>query len=244
MISHIFFDLHGTLIDSARLHPCYSTRLGEIMAARYGGLPENWSEANRSILADWDSYYTDLNLSGDEGMNHLWEGMYRTTRALFRLTETPEPEHNDLTNLARELAGLVSQKCDALFPEVRPLVEQLHKMGFHLGVTTHIIVTQARGILTGGGIIEYFDAPIIGADSAGQVDKDEGYYRFVVGQTRVAPEHCLIVDDQSLPLRGAKAAGMRTLQVFRGMLKNSPADHILHGDLSGLTTYLKSETMN
>ena len=38
-ITHIFFDLHGTLVDTALMSPCYAASLGDLMADTFGGDP-------------------------------------------------------------------------------------------------------------------------------------------------------------------------------------------------------------
>ncbi|MEO8395909.1 MAG: hypothetical protein ABI700_23135, partial [Chloroflexota bacterium] len=83
-ITHVFFEVPGVLVDRAALRRGYRANLGRIMAERYEGSAVEWCAAYDCILADWDSYYADLNLSGDDGIADMREGQYRTTRALFR----------------------------------------------------------------------------------------------------------------------------------------------------------------
>src|SRR5688500_4686676 len=125
MITHVFFDLVGTLVDRRKLLPCYSSELGRVMTERYGSHPKEWMEAYVRVMEDWDSYYADLDLGGENGMAHMWEGLYRTTRALFRLTNTTEPSKKEIQELSRELPGLASANCDALYDDVRPIMDDL-----------------------------------------------------------------------------------------------------------------------
>jgi HAD superfamily hydrolase (TIGR01509 family) len=212
-LTHIFFELHRTLVDGSKLHPCYSAQLGQVMRARYGGNAEAWTEANRQIALDWDSYYADLDLS--QGIEEVYEGLYRTTRALFRLTHTHEPPHAELTTLSRELPGLITPHCDGLYPDVKPAIEQLHRRGYVLGVTTHALYTQAVGLLEGGGIRQHFQGVIVGVDTLEKWERDEAYYRDVAHMAKVAPESCLVVDDVPAYLEAAHKAGMQTRQVNR-----------------------------
>jgi phosphoglycolate phosphatase-like HAD superfamily hydrolase len=232
MISHIFFDMYGTLADSARMKPCYSAALGRIMAARFGCSPDAWAAANAQIVADWDSYYADLNLSGDHGIEDLWEGEYRVTRALFRLTATPEPEKSVITALSRELPGLASAACDALFPEVKAVLYELHERGLTLGIASHALETQARGVLEAGGVLDLFTGPIWGVDAAEQFEKDINFYRKLALTAHADPTTCLVVDDLVAPLWAAREAGMQTVHVRRGKV---PADgHRSFDDLRDL----------
>ncbi|HEX2908135.1 MAG TPA: HAD family hydrolase, partial [Phototrophicaceae bacterium] len=203
-ITHILFDLYGTLVDRQRIQPAYAQQLGRVMAERYGGNPESWADANRRIVADWDSYYADLDLDGDNGLDDLWEGQFRTTRALFRLTKTPEPAVPELTTLARELPYLAASRCEVLYPEVHEVVAQLRAADLVLGVASHTTSLQARGILVGGVIADAFTGPILGPDVTGVFTKNRDYYR----AAKLVPETCLVVADAPDGLKGARAAGM------------------------------------
>lgn len=226
--THIFFDLHGTLIDGVKLHSCYAMQLGRVMSARYGGNAEAWIEANRQIALDWDSYYADLDLS--QGIEQVYEGLYRTIRALFRLTHTPEPPHTELVTLSRELPGLITPYCDGLYPDVKAAIKQLHQQGYVLGVTTHALYTQAIGLLEGGGIRSYFQGNIVGVDTLEKWERDQAYYRDVANMAKVKPETCLVVDDAPQYLEAARKAGMQTRQINR---RQQPARTLLDflGDL-------------
>jgi FMN phosphatase YigB (HAD superfamily) len=231
-VTHIFFDLYGTLADSSRMKPCYAAALGQIMAARFGGAPDAWAQANAQIVADWDSYYADLDLSGDHGLEDMWEGEFRVTRALFRLTGTPEPEKPVITALARELPGLVSAACDALYPEAPDVLRALHSRGLIFGVASHALEAQARGALAAGGVLHLFSAPIWGIDAAEQFEKDASFYRRLALAARAAPAACLAVDDLAAPLHAACEAGMHTVHIRRG--RPAVADHPGLDDLRGL----------
>ncbi len=236
-ISHIFFDLHGTLVDSTRLSACYPGQLGIVLAERYGGNGEVWTDAYRRIVADWDSYFADLDFDSDDGLADLWEGEVRVTRALFRLTGVPQPDMPMLTALSRELPYLVMRGCDAFYPDSKAVLEKLHQAGFILGVATHVVSPQARGILEGAGVAQFFTGPFLCPDVTERFHKDAAFYR----AAPIRAENCLVVDDGLDGIAGAKAAGMCTVQLCRGNAPPpaSPADHILIGDLSRLPDYLQ-----
>ncbi len=100
-----------------------------------------------AVVADWDSYYADLNLSGDDGIADMWEGIFRTTRALFRLTGIPEPDKSELIALSRELPGLAAEGSDVLYPEVPEVLAELDDAGLLLGVISHAPTNQIRAVL-------------------------------------------------------------------------------------------------
>lgn len=239
-ITHIFFDLHGTLIDGVVLHECYRMGLGRHMAEWYGGDVLKWAEANTRIMQDWDSYYADLDLGGDEGLAHMWEGLFRTTRALFRLTNTPEPAHAELVRLSRELPTISIQGCDAFYADTKPILKQLYELGYILNVTSHALMEGGRGLLNGGGMLSYFEGVFIGPDITEQFEKDEQFYRIALMKAGISAENAMLVDDNALAITCAQRLGMRTVQIRRTAhnTQNSPADLVLTGDLSGLIAYL------
>lgn len=214
-ITHFFFDLHGVLIDPTVMQRGYSAALGRFLAERYGGSPEAWERANHQILADWDSYYADLDFGGDDCVEQMWEGVFRTTRAHFRLTRTPEPPHDALIALSREIPGTVPRHVSAAYPEVAAVLARLRGDGLTLSVTSHALEAQVRASLEGSGLSAYFDGAIIGADSMGRFIKDAAYYRDAAALLHVDPSRCAVLDDRPDPLEGAKRAGMEAVFVCR-----------------------------
>jgi HAD superfamily hydrolase (TIGR01509 family) len=237
-VTHLFFDLYGILIDGAK--PCYAAQLGQVMATRYGGQPEVWENAHRQIALDWDSYYADLDLS--QGIDQVYEGLYRTTRALFRLTGTPEPAHESLIALSRELPGLVTQHCDGLYPDVKAVIESLYQQGYILGITTtHALYAQAVGLLTGGGIRDCFQGVIVGVDTLDKYERDEAYFMNAARMSSTAPEHCLIVDDVPAYLAAARRIGMHTVLIDRKSKYKSVSDLSRCTDLTELPRLLTAD---
>jgi beta-phosphoglucomutase-like phosphatase (HAD superfamily) len=239
-ITHIFFGLHGILIDSSVLAPCYSRRKCEILAERYGGGLELWQAAERTLLAEWDDYHADLNFSGDNGMDDFYEALFRTTRALFRLAKVTEPPKDELTALARELPGEAPRRCQALYPEVKTALEQARADGYLQGIMTHVLESQARAILEGCGVLPLFRAPIVGVNTFERFDKDEMYFRQAARQAVTHPAACLVVDTHPFSLTAARRAGMHTVLIQRGesQIDVNAADTVLR-DLSGLAEFLR-----
>jgi FMN phosphatase YigB (HAD superfamily) len=246
-ITHIFFDLHNTLIDNERLQPCWSAGCGEFMARRYGLTPEIWTEAHGRIIADWDSYFADLDLDGDDCLAAMWEGLYRTTRAHFRLVGIPEPPPEEIRKASQEMPMYAPARCDAVYPDTAPVTRMLHEAGFVLGVTSHALSTQVRATLQGGGLLAYFNGPLVGPDVAERFRKDAGFYDCAGRQAAAEPERCLVIDDDPRAVHGARAAGMKALRICRdpgkadGDHKNGPAERPI-SDLWGLLAALGMET--
>ncbi|MEP7290825.1 MAG: HAD family hydrolase, partial [Chloroflexota bacterium] len=220
----------------------YAENLGRVMAERYGLTPDVWAQANRRITADWDSYYADLNLGGDDGIAEMWEGLFRTTRALFRISGVPEPEKAELTALSRELPGLAARECDALYPEAAAVLEELDAAGLVLGVISHAISIQVRATLE--SVLPYFKGGIWGADSAERFEKDVQRYQAAALHARTAPENCLMLDDKIAPLVNARRAGMHSIQIRRDAATTPYANGMILPDLHGVVEYCLSQRAN
>jgi FMN phosphatase YigB (HAD superfamily) len=231
-VTQILFELYSVLVDKLRLLPCYTKQVGQVMAEHFGGEPQSWTAAQSRIVEDWDSYYADLDLNGEHALDDLREGQIRTTRALFRITNIPEPDRPTLTELAQNLPYLVSCRCDALYSDVKPVLERLYGAGYTLGIASYLTSVHARGILEGGDILTLFKGSILCPDLTERFSKDRDFFGTV-------NTDCIVVDAQVEGLRGAKAAGLRTIQLLRDEKPPSPhADHILRGSLDGLLDYL------
>ena len=212
-ITTIFFDLHGVLIDSSRLLPCTAQQLGAVMAERYGSTPSQWTAAYNRVRADWDSYHADLDFDGDEGLSQVYEGLYRVTRALFRLTQTPEPPHESLRTLSRDLPALMSRACDVIRSEARPVIVALNAHGFRMGVTSYLLESQTQALLEGGGIKPYFSVGVFGVDTLEQFRRDTLYYQRIGVRSGIPAVQCLVVDRVSAHLEAARSAGMQAASV-------------------------------
>lgn len=234
-LTHIFFDVHDVLADRARLSAVYHQRLGIIMTERYGLTPAVWGAAYQQIVIDWDSYYADLNLSGDDGIADMWEGVFRTTRALFRLSGAPEPDKPELTALSRELPALAVDGGDVLYPEAAEVVARLDGAGLVLGVISHSMVSQIEAMLA--PVRQHFKGMIWGADNAGRFEKDVQRYQMAALSAGAVLENCLMLDDKELPLLHARRAGMQAIQIRRDPAQPAFAVDAVLPDLRGLVAY-------
>ncbi len=242
-ITHVFFDLHGTLIDSInRLPPCYQEALGRWMAARYGGDPAEWAEANRLILEDWASYVADLDLSGDDGLDQFWEAETRKLRAMFRLTERPYPPPEEMRHLVQAHHYPATSRCDALYPDAREALAAIHEVDdlpLILGVITHAVTGHAEGLLNGAGVRAWFTGPIVTSDVAGHFDKDADFLRLAFLRAGAAPAQCAIVEDVPQHVQVAVRLGARAVLIDRTGRYSPPDGAVMLPDLLELPGLLR-----
>lgn len=240
-ITHIFFGVQGTLASPEQIRRCYHTHLGEILNARYGGAVEAWKAARLRIEADWESYYADLDLGGDDGLEHLWEGQLRTTRALFRLVGVSEPDITHMIVLSRELPEVVMQSCNTLYPETKTIMAALYDAKLILGVTSQMVSSQVKSLLRGGGVLDYFGGPIVGPDVVESAGEGIDFYQSSVRIAGTVPEQCLMVDCSRQRLHQAKTAGLATMMIWRSEHPHKPQTiHPVIHDLWGIIDHLKN----
>ena len=79
------------LFDRRALADVMPVAHARVMSRRHGGTVETWQSAYQQIVDDWESYWDDLNLSGDDSLFQWREGRWRVIRALFRLVGRPSP---------------------------------------------------------------------------------------------------------------------------------------------------------
>ena len=109
-----------------------------------------------------------------------------------------------------------------------------------MGITTHALSSQAKGTLQGGGILKYFEGPIIGTDTLEQYDKNETYFYAAARLASVSPDRCLVVDDVPAYINAARRSHMKTVWINRRRKSSTVprADYILTGDLAGIIKLL------
>jgi len=202
------------LIDSERATVVLPAAVGAVIAAQYGGESSAWVRAYQQVRADWDSYYADLDLAGDEGLDHLWEGMYRTTRALFRLTATPEPPKPELTTLARSLPYESARRVDVLYPDVKPAFSQARSNGVRIVVFAPVSASQIDGWLEGGSVRAHVDK-VLGFDTVERFRHDAQYWETAARIVQADPAECRVIDRLEEALNGAQMAGMQTRKFDR-----------------------------
>jgi FMN phosphatase YigB (HAD superfamily) len=208
-VSHIFFALYGVLIDPLKVKRQYPSAVAAVLSMHYGETPALWESAFRRVLQDWDNYYADLDLAGENGVNNLWEGMYRTTRAIFRLASQPEPPRSELMALSRQLPQFASARCQASYSDVRKLVKTFKRNGMSLAVFAPMSAGQISGLLLGGEILNCFDR-IIGFDTVERFNYDADYWKLAVIKAKAATEKCLVVAAELDTLTDARSIGMKT----------------------------------
>jgi hypothetical protein len=205
MITHIFLPLRDTLLDGARARAALPVGVARVLSTRYGGGVAAWQDAYMQVRADWDSYYADLDIGGDGGVTDYFEGLLRTTRALFRLTNTPVPP--DVAQLSRALNGLALLQPDTDIWQ-RPLLNTAHRLrahGYALGVVDLLPQAQLEALNP------FPNAPCFGVDDFEQYGWSAAFWLWVATRAQADVRACAVVSCTPLPLKFAQRAGITTI---------------------------------
>jgi FMN phosphatase YigB (HAD superfamily) len=161
------------------------------------------------VRDDWDAYYADLDLAqdGDDGIADLWEGMFRTTRALFREANIAPPDHDGLTVFSRTLAGSVCATFNALHDHAIPFLRDLRERHVQVALIGQMSESQVSGLLRGGDALALCDA-VIGADTLGQFSHDANAFRKIAAHVRMPCESCFALCSDARAADAARQAGM------------------------------------
>ncbi len=219
----ILFELRGVLIDPDHERETSALAQAQYLSTRFGTSVEAWLKAGQQIEADWDSYYADLDLGGDEGYRDFLEGEFRTLRARFRLTDTAEPSAEVIRSLADELAYAGGSAARAWFPDIGVTIDGLNRAGNRLGIVTNRRTAYMRGLFTHCPYAGCFTGPFIGVDTVEQFFKDAMFYR----KLNLPTAQCLIVDRDSRSLDAAREAGFQTALLWRGDEPPANSSHLV-----------------
>jgi HAD superfamily hydrolase (TIGR01509 family) len=116
-------------------------------------------------------------------------------------------------------------------PGMHELLSQLREENFSLAVASSGVKKNINLILTRLGMLDYFDFIVSGEEvSRGKPAPD--IFLKAAEKFSKKPEECIVIEDSTNGILGAKAAGMYCIAYFNPTSGNqdlSQADHILSG---------------
>jgi len=193
----VVFDLDGVLVDSEGLHV----------------------EAWRRVFAQHGLEATDAELAQGVGMSDVdWLVWLAARRGLTA----------DIAALREAKRGVFQALLEAdarPFPGVVDLVRTLH-LGFRLGVASNSWRLNIETALGALGVRDAFDA-IVGAEDVTHHKPHPEAYQRVAARLGLPPAACWVIEDSSLGIQAAKAAGMRCI----GVTNSLPAERLARADL-------------
>lgn len=122
----------------------------------------------------------------------------------------------------------------ALFKEVKPLIETLKKESYRLALASSSTKADIERCLTETGLFPYFDVVLSGRDFP-QTKPDPAVYEAAVQQLNLPKQALVVLEDSAVGIAAAKAAQLKVVafQNPRYSLDQSQADAIItsHMDL-------------
>lgn len=209
----VLLDLWGVLLDSDRMQREYGRELARRMSARFGGSEEQWLHAH---TAAWTEYVRGVE-AADWNRGPWSETIDRLDAAfgvgiLDRMGVAWRPE--DPLGFSHELDATVMSGIDARFPDTRAAVERLRSAAHRVFVATQATESNARGALTGAGLLTSVDGLFTGTSQNASKSRPEYWHR--VRETlgsQAAPG--IVVDDRADYLSAAASSGFVTLLLDR-----------------------------
>jgi hypothetical protein len=191
------------LLDHHALGGTMPAALASVMAARHGQDAGAWQDAYLKIVADWDSYWADLSLDGQDSLAQWREGRWRIIRALFRLMHMPEPPLDAITLYLDEIPYEIGQRCEGWKPRPVEALKELARQGFGLSI---LAAYQPAALIRGLLDQVHLGEPIcraFGPDEIGQFGLEGIGWEYIAGMTGCDPSCCVYIGAE--PPWGARA---------------------------------------
>lgn len=210
---NILLDLWGVLLDSDRMQREYGRELARRMAERFGGAEDRWLRAHtaawmeyvaRIESADWSRQSWSKTVDRLDG--EFAVGILERMEVSWR---PPDP-----VRFSMELDRDVLSRIDARFPDARTAVERLRSAGHKVYVATQATDANARGALTGAGLLGFLDGLFTGTSQDASKSQAEYWHR-VRGALDRGTAPGVVVDDRADYLAAAKSAGFVALLLDR-----------------------------
>jgi HAD superfamily hydrolase (TIGR01509 family) len=184
MLSAVIFDLDGVLADSETY----------------------WSEIDAKLLADYGVTYQGEYHQNVVGVSYrLAVEFYKKAFGLSLPTE-------EMMRRRGEIATEFFASRIGLFPNVKEVLEELRRMGLHLGLATSSVSASARPFLERHQLTKLFEVIVTGEDvEHGKPAPD--IYLCAARDLGIPADACFVVEDALPGVAAAKAAKMRVAAI-------------------------------
>ncbi|GEM_PF-890396 len=181
------------LLDHHALGETMPAALASVMAAHHGQDAGAWQDAYLKIVADWDSYWADLSLDGQDSLAQWREGRWRIIRALFRLMHMPEPPLDAIPLYLDEIPYEIGQRCEGWKPRSVEALKELARQGFGLSI---LAAYQPAALIRGLLDQDQLGEPVcraFGPDEIGQFGLEGISWDYIAGMTGSDPSCCVYI---------------------------------------------------
>jgi len=182
-IAAVIFDMDGVIIDSEPLHYESTIRyLNDELGLAYD------HEENMEFLGRSDEY------------------MFRVLRKRYNLAATV----HEMIERRRDLYLKLLIGHVTLNPGTQVLIRRLHRDGFQLAVASSSLERIIDVVLSEGGVKQYFDVVQSGEHLTNCKPHPE-IFLITAERLGIPPGRCVVIEDTSVGIQAAKAAGMRAI---------------------------------
>ncbi|MGQ9587034.1 MAG: HAD family hydrolase [Thermoplasmata archaeon] len=206
-IDAIMFDVGGTLVD---LRPSETTLFARAVAKL--GLKVEKNAVEKALRRAWRIFDDDLAKVDGKNEKEFWRRFDG-----FVLKELGHEGNLDsfVDHLSSEFDRIVYDVDNWFeYPDARPLLEELRKRDFKLGVVSNATDLADR-VLENLDLKKYFDVIIL-SEKVGVRKPSAEIFHMAVKQAKTLPSRSLYVGDKlAVDVKGAKAAGMQAILVDR-----------------------------
>jgi HAD superfamily hydrolase (TIGR01509 family) len=130
-----------------------------------------------------------------------------------------------------------------IYPEVKTVLEELHKMGAHLILASSANTRHTTGVLFGCKIFHLFDT-IIGLENTKTLKSNIAYYEKILEMINQTAEKCVFIGNSIFEIDLPKKLGMKTIHIAREIEKSIVASEnnadVILPDLTDLISTLFS----
>lgn len=207
----ILLDVGGVIVDQHLRAQQWPRLVGDVFAARLGGIRETWIEAHLVSTHQLDQAFTNASASSD------FRGFLRSyhrawVQSMCALVGMPVPPDAECQALASRAIALVSARVRATLPGAVESVRTLHCQGYPLHTASGASSIEITGYLQGMGVRACFGRPY-GADLLNAFKEGPDFYRRLFADLGIEPGEVVVVDDSAEAIAWAAHVGARTVLV-------------------------------
>ena len=161
-----------------------------------------WRAVEREVFAGVGIEVTDEDLFETMGVR-----VADVVERWHRRSPWDEPSREEVARSIVEGVAEAIQREGAFNKESIRAIDYVDGLGLRLALASSSPMRLIRAVLSLGGLADRFEV-VLSAEDEQQGKPDPAVYRSAALALRVAPEHCLAVEDSINGVRSAKAAGM------------------------------------
>jgi len=208
-IKGMLFDIDDTLVNS---RPSMEHALGEIAGAlaefaTSHGFPSDFRQVRERLKELDERMHADFRYNRDE----WWQ---EAVRRLWPGVDLPSGLATDLTH---RYWSIVTKK-SVLYPDAIPALDILKKEGYVLAAVTDTDGTKGVKLerIKKLNLIKFFNFVVVGGEDTEKMKPDPEPFLLASSRLGLDQRECVMVGDRPYTdIKGAKAAGMRTIWVKR-----------------------------